>query len=132
MVIASILLALIGIFKAISDITSTEDEWRLSIFSRFKETGFFGSKVLTWERKYSFPTPFPRESAFDVYIKRTLYAVLSDIWHVSNALRSVSYILLLIIIPSEIYWWIPIMLWQVRSFTFHIFYHYILRRNDSK
>ena len=68
---------IIGIMKAIADITEHRDNWRVSVFSRYDIQSFFGAKDHTWTRKYSIPKPF-----------RNILVGTSDIWHLSNTMRT--------------------------------------------
>ncbi len=112
----------IGVFKAVSDITDHEDNWRKSVFSKNSIESFFGSKDHTWKRKQG---------------RSNLLVGLSDIWHLSNTLRTVCNGLFctgcvliaisLVGIPQIIFVCsIPVLVFSNRV-PFHLFYTYILR-----
>ena len=112
---------LIGLFKGVSDITDHKDNWHNSIFSRFDIESFFGSKDMTWKRKYNFPK-----------LIRNHMVMFSDVWHLSNTLRFASWIAYSVCCYFvglnecfSFYWIVPISI--INRFSFHLFYMYLLR-----
>lgn len=113
---------MIGLSKAVADITEHSDNWNISIFSRFEIESFFGAKDRTWKRKYNFPK----------WIRNHI-VMFSDIWHLSNTFRFFYWIMFSImcyIVGANDFFsfiWI-ILLSVVNRFSFHLFYMYWLRK----
>lgn len=120
-----LLVSLMGITKAISDIVDHIDIWKGSVFSRFNETSFFGPKDITWERK-------DHKNRFINYLQHTILVFITDVWHFSNFINNLCYIFVLLITIYYFNYYFIIIYIILRPMIFHIFYHYILVLNEKK
>lgn len=122
MILAIIAQILIGIAKAISDITDHSDNWNKSIFSGRSHYHFLGAKDKTWTRKYSL------NAKYTTSLFSTLLVSFTDIWHTANTLRYLAWLGFALSVDG-LPLWAVIVIWSTNRIVFHVCYTWLLRKD---
>jgi len=119
---------IIGISKALADITDHSDNWSGSVFSvNHKEDSFFGPKDKTWVRK-------DNDNKIINWLFHYPLVWLTDIWHLSNSFRTLGYFLVLFGFYNMLDFKFIICLvihYCTKQLLFNLFYHYILIKHEK-
>lgn len=144
--ITSIIAICLGFLEAVKEIVTYRSVWKSSIFSsKFKPDSYFGNGEDTHKRKWRYKELANTATGIKKYYYKTLnylyttvFVGLSDVWHgVDTVYKFLLYILFPItfifmdgIIASGVFYLIQfgLFLWLIHSISFHVFYHYILRK----
>jgi len=120
---------IIGISKALADITDHSDNWNGSVLSvNYKDNSFFGPKDKTWVRK-------DHNNKIINWLLHYPLVWLTDIWHLSNSFRTLGYFLVLFGFYKMLNFnFITCLLvyYTTKQLLFNLFYHYILIKNEKK
>lgn len=130
LIILTLLFAIAGISKAVSDKVTTHFD--RSIFSNYDS--FLWNPEMSWRNKWKNGNRKEGESFF---LSSTLLVWATDAWHLFNTFRALAYfIAIAICLQFEVSTFYAVIIalsgWTVRTVVFHLFYTYFFEKDFYK